>query len=111
VTAFATSADALLAVEAERPDVLVSDIGMPGEDGYAFIRHLRGLADSAQADVPVVALTAYARGEDRARTRQAGFDAHLAKPIDPVALCDTILQLARDRPPESPEPPPPSNHS
>src|SRR4029077_13586856 len=63
VSTFATTAEALPAVEAERPDVLVSDIGMPDEDGYAFIRRVRALGPERGGQVPAAALTAYAKGE------------------------------------------------
>jgi CheY-like chemotaxis protein len=75
-------------------DLLVSDIGMPGEDGYAFIAMLRAQeGDSAQ--VPALALTAYASREDRVRLLSAGFQAHLAKPIDPAELVTVVATLAR----------------
>jgi CheY-like chemotaxis protein len=67
---------------ADRPiDLVVCDIGMPKEDGFDFIRHLRSRSDGA-AEVPAVALTAYAREEDRDRALAAGFQAHIAKPFD-----------------------------
>ena len=72
VTAFATSADALAAMEGQRPDVLVSDIGMPGEDGYAFIRRVRALGPDRGGQVPAAALTAYAKGEDGQRVLSPG---------------------------------------
>jgi signal transduction histidine kinase/CheY-like chemotaxis protein len=94
VTAFATTADALLAVEAERPDVLVSDIGMPGEDGYAFIRRVRALGPDRGGQVPAAALTAYAKGEDGQRSLSAGFQVHLPKPVQPADLANVVATLA-----------------
>jgi signal transduction histidine kinase/ActR/RegA family two-component response regulator len=94
VTAFATSADALLAVEAQRPDVLVSDIGMPGEDGYAFIRRVRALGPDRGGQVPAAALTAYAKGEDGQRVLSAGFQVHLPKPVQPSDLANVVATLA-----------------
>ena len=93
VTTADSAAQALAALTAERPDLLVSDIGMPGTDGYALIREVR--AHEAQLGLerlPAVALTAYARPDDRALALQAGFHAHIPKPIEPAEL---IAQLAR----------------
>jgi PAS domain S-box-containing protein len=94
-----TSADsghrALKALETERPDVLVSDIGMPYMDGYSLIRHVRNLPAPSAKLVPALALTAYARSEDERRALDAGFQMHLAKPVDPVALAAAIGKLAR----------------
>jgi CheY-like chemotaxis protein len=75
-------------------DLLVSDIGMPGEDGYAFIATLRA-QEGKSAQVPALALTAYASREDRIRLLSAGFQAHLAKPIDPGELVTVVATLAR----------------
>ena len=94
VSAFDTTADALLAVEVERPDVLVSDIGMPGEDGYAFIRRVRALGPDRGGQVPAAALTAYAKGEDGQRVLSAGFQVHLPKPVQPADLANVVATLA-----------------
>jgi CheY-like chemotaxis protein len=89
--------EALDAVERERPDLVVSDIAMPGEDGFTFVRELRRIeASHGERRVPVAALTAFARPEDRQRALAAGFDAHLAKPVDPGTLHATIAGLVRD---------------
>ena len=72
-------------------DVLVSDIGMPGEDGYALIAKIRASAASA---LPALALTAYARSEDREKALAAGFQKHVAKPIDPLQLVELVAELA-----------------
>ena len=77
---------------AARPDVLVSDIGMPGEDGYALIRRIR--MDDLGAKLPAIALTAYARPEDGALALASGFDRHLAKPVEPEVLTTAIFELA-----------------
>ena len=89
-------------------DVLVTDIAMPDEDGYALIRAVRALPPEAGGSVPAVAVTAYARDEDRARSLAAGFQAHLAKPVESHEL---IGALARWAPPigapvAAPEPAP-----
>jgi signal transduction histidine kinase/DNA-binding response OmpR family regulator len=84
--------------------VVVSDIGMPGQDGYDLIRAIRRLPPASGAAVAAIALTAYAREEDRQRALAAGFDLHLPKPIDPRELIASIARLARPtgRLPEAP---------
>jgi CheY-like chemotaxis protein len=77
-----------------RPDVLLADVGMPGEDGYSLIRKVRALPDGRLARVPAVAVTAYARGEDRQAAVDAGFDRHLAKPFEPSELAALVATLA-----------------
>jgi len=94
VSTAATVAEALSRVVAERPDVAVSDIGMPGEDGYAFIRQLRSLSAERGGRTPAAALTAYARAEDRTRSLAAGFDQHVAKPVDARELLTVVASLA-----------------
>ncbi|WP_437821047.1 PAS domain-containing protein [Sorangium sp. So ce1078] len=86
--------EALRLLELERPDVLVSDIGMHGMDGYELIRRVRTLPPERGGDVPAVALTAYARNEDRAEALLAGFQTHIAKPIQPTELMTAIGLLA-----------------
>ncbi len=91
----AGSADEAMAlIRAERPDVLVSDIGMPGADGYELIRRVRALSPDAGGEVPAVALTAYARSEDRTRVILAGYQMHIAKPVEPAELCAVVASLA-----------------
>jgi len=97
VRSAASARAALDAVLAELPDVLVSDIGMPEEDGYSLIRKIRELPRDDQRAVPAIALTAFARTEDRQRALRAGFDRHLAKPVEPSALTAIIADLARAR--------------
>ena len=87
----ATSAMTLL--EKFRPDILVSDIGMPGTDGYQFISMVRELPDEKWQLMPAVALTAFARESDRHRALKAGFQAHLSKPVESSVLVHTIRQL------------------
>ena len=84
---------ALPIIESFRPDVLVSDIGMPGMDGYQFIENVRRLPEAQGGKVPAVALTAFAREEDRQRALNAGFQVHLAKPIESSVLIQTLTQL------------------
>ena len=77
-------------------NAIVSDIGMPEEDGYSFITRVRSGAESLRMrDLPALALTAYARPEDRGRAMQAGFQEHLVKPIDPVQLVEAVATLLR----------------
>ena len=89
--------EGLAALEAARFDVLVSDIGMPGMDGYDFVRHVRAGMAGGQRDVPAIALTAYARHQDRALAQEAGFDRHLPKPVDAPVLLDAVAALAQRR--------------
>jgi CheY-like chemotaxis protein len=74
----------------ERPDLLVSDIGMPGEDGYSLIKRLRAMGSEEGGAIPAVALTAYARSEDRARALLSGFQFHVTKPVEPAELLGVI---------------------
>jgi CheY-like chemotaxis protein/nitrogen-specific signal transduction histidine kinase len=92
--AAASAEDALMLLETWSPDVLLSDIEMPGEDGYTLMRKVRALG-GRRGGVAAVALTAHARAEDRARAFEAGFEWHLAKPIDPGELVSVILALVR----------------
>jgi signal transduction histidine kinase/ActR/RegA family two-component response regulator len=84
-------------VKAIRPDVLISDIGMPVEDGYSLIKKVRALGSEHGGHVHAVALTAHARMEDRTRALTAGFHAHVPKPVEPVELLAVIASLARRR--------------
>jgi len=95
VTAAASANEALKALERLKPDVLVSDIGMPAEDGYVLIRRVRNLESKQPRDIPAVALTAYARESDLAKAVDAGFQMHLSKPIEPNELVAVVAQLAR----------------
>jgi PAS domain S-box-containing protein len=98
VTLAPSSQEALELVQRLRPDVLVSDIGMPGEDGYDLIRQIRALPSDAGGRTPAVALTAFARPADRTEALRAGFDVHVSKPIDPAELAIVIGNLfARHR--------------
>jgi len=82
---------------ASLPDLILSDIGMPEEDGYAFIRRLRALPQEAGGGLPAVALTAYARSEDRTRALLAGFRAHVPKPVEPAELVAVLASLVGRR--------------
>jgi CheY-like chemotaxis protein len=77
-----------------QPDVVVSDVGMQDDDGYMLVRKIRSLPVEEQRRVPIVALTAYAAGEDRTRALLAGFNAHIAKPVEPARLIGLIAELS-----------------
>jgi PAS domain S-box-containing protein len=95
VEAVGSAAEAWAALEGVGCDVLVSDIGMPDEDGYSLIGRLRGHAAARVNETPAVALTAYARDDDRARSLAAGFDAYLPKPVEPSELLEVLVGLVR----------------
>jgi PAS domain S-box-containing protein len=96
VTTAASALEALQVLDRDVPDVIVSDIGMPGEDGFSLIRRVRAL-DGKIGMTPAVALTAYARIEDRVKAIQSGFQSHLSKPVEPVELVTMVESLARRR--------------
>jgi PAS domain S-box-containing protein len=94
VTAASSAADGFAAFQQSRPDVLISDIEMPEEDGYMFIRRVRALAPEAGRDVPAAAVTAYASPADRLRVLGAGYNMHVAKPVQPAELALVVARLA-----------------
>jgi len=94
VIAVASAPLALQSLERDKPNVLLSDIAMPGEDGYALIAKVRSLPPERGGAVAAAALTAYASAEDRARVLRAGYHGHLAKPIDPTTLVSAVAALA-----------------
>jgi CheY-like chemotaxis protein len=87
--------EAIKAFESAPPDVLISDIGMPVEDGYQLIRRVRARAMDQGGDVPAIALTAYAGEADRKRMLNSGYQMRLAKPIEPASLIEAIASLIR----------------
>jgi PAS domain S-box-containing protein len=94
VTAVASAAAAMTALQDARYDVLISDIGLPDEDGYSLIERIRHLDRTAGGRLPAIALTAFARSEDRTRALRAGFQAHVAKPVEPAELLAIVASLA-----------------
>ena len=99
VSAVSSSAEAvnaiLLASPGTLPHVVVSDLGMPVEDGYVFIRQLRALAPERGGRIPAVTVTGYSTPDDVDRALAAGFQMHLSKPIDPLALIEAVAKLSR----------------
>jgi PAS domain S-box-containing protein len=95
VTAVGSAAEAFEALRASPPDLLISDIGMAGEDGYELLRRVRVLTDADACRVPAVALTAYARAEDRTQALRAGYQTHVAKPVELAELVAVVASLTR----------------
>ena len=87
------AAEALAAIEQGRPDLLISDLGMPGVDGFELLARVRALGPERGGDVPALALTAFARSEDRMRALDAGFMAHISKPVEPTELIAAVEAL------------------
>jgi PAS domain S-box-containing protein len=94
VTVVDSATAALTALQALRPDVLISDLGMPDEDGYSLIRKVRGLPAELGGQTPAAALTAFARLEDRMRVLRAGFQLHVPKPVEPAELVAVVTSLS-----------------
>ena len=89
---------ALATVRASRPDLMVSDIGMPDVDGFELLLRVRALGPGGGGNLPVIALTAFARPQDRQASLRAGFADHLTKPAKPHALIAAVAAAARRRP-------------
>jgi PAS domain S-box-containing protein len=94
VTTASSARMALDMIEAVRPDVLISDVGMPDMDGYELLRRVRAMDATRGGKVPAIALTAFARSEDRTRALMAGYSVHVAKPVEPLELAATVAALA-----------------
>jgi CheY-like chemotaxis protein len=100
VTTAASAEEALQCLRTQPFDVMLCDIGLPGEDGYSLLRRARALGDATRR-LPALAVSAFARESDRRRARQSGFDGHLAKPVDPdelVRVLGSHVQAERSRP-------------
>jgi len=95
VTAVASAGEAIQAIARKRPDVLVSDIAMPGEDGYGLIEKVRSLENGEAESLPAVAISAYAKDEDRKRALSAGFQIYLSKPVELTELISVVARAAR----------------
>jgi PAS domain S-box-containing protein len=90
-----SSKDAFRVFNDWKPNVLISDLGMPGEDGYSFISKVRSLPPEAGGETPALALTAYVREEDRLRTLAAGYEMHVKKPVEPFKLAEAVARLGK----------------
>jgi CheY-like chemotaxis protein len=93
VTAVGSARAALEAVEREKPQVLVSDIAMPGEDGYALLRQIRALPPEKGGRIPAIALTAHSLVQDRLQSLKAGFQSHVPKPVVPEELVEVVASV------------------
>ncbi|MCC5612795.1 response regulator [Nostoc sp. CHAB 5834] len=94
VSQAASVAQAWSALESEMPHILISDLGMPKEDGYSFIRKIRALPAEKGGKIPAIALSAYAKEEDRRRALLTGFQMYLSKPFDPDELLIMVASLS-----------------
>ena len=94
----ASAAEAIDEIERRKPDVLVSDLGMPEHDGYQLIKKVRGMESADHtARIPAVALTAYAKAEDRVRALASGYQVHLSKPVEPAEFILVAADFAGRR--------------
>ncbi len=93
VTTASSASEAFAELQDKNPDVMVSDIGMPDEDGYSLIRRIRALPDKQHRDIPAIALTAFTRAQDRMRALTSGYQNHVAKPVEPDELATVIASL------------------
>ncbi|HKZ02297.1 MAG TPA: ATP-binding protein [Pyrinomonadaceae bacterium] len=95
VRAASNASEALETFYGWQPEVMICDIEMPDEDGYSLISRVRAAESNGAVQTPAVALTGYARSEDRARALAAGYQLHIAKPIDPIELANAIIKLTK----------------
>ncbi len=95
VSCASSAEEGMATLDRETFDVIISDIGMPDTDGYQFLRAVRSRDEAAGGKVPAIALTAFARSEDRRRTMLAGFDMHISKPVEPAELIAVVARMAR----------------
>ena len=93
VTTAGSAAEAFQLVQRELFDALISDIGMPEEDGFSLIKKIRNLPSENGGKIPAIALTAYARAEDRIQSLRAGFQMHVSKPVEPTELVAVVANL------------------
>ncbi len=91
----ASAIEAIAAIAQSQPNILISDIAMPGIDGYSLIRKVRTLSSERGGQIPAIALTAYASEEERIRLLDSGFQMHIAKPVDPTELVAVVANLAQ----------------
>lgn len=93
VSTASSAAEAMERLDDAMPEVIVSDIGMPGEDGYSLMRRIRARGHDRGGEVPSIAVTAYTSTVDRKRALQAGFDMHVPKPVKAAALLEALRNL------------------
>jgi Response regulators consisting of a CheY-like receiver domain and a winged-helix DNA-binding domain len=91
----ASAIEAIAAIAQSQPNILISDIAMPGIDGYSLIRKVRTLSSERGGQIPAIALTAYASKEEGTRLLDSGFQMHIAKPVDPAELVAVVANLAQ----------------
>ncbi|MGI8494711.1 MAG: response regulator [Pyrinomonadaceae bacterium] len=94
ITTASSAAEAFELFQNAQFDIIISDIGMPDEDGFSLIRKIRKLSAERRGKIPAIALTAYARAEDRQQALRAGFQMHVAKPVEPEELLTVMANLA-----------------
>jgi CheY-like chemotaxis protein len=94
VVAARSVGEAMDTLNTSRPDVILSDIGLPAEDGFSLLRQVRAREAGESRKTPVVALTGYVRPEDRSRILNSGFQAHVRKPFDPDEIVNTVASWA-----------------
>ena len=97
VISAASTGEALECMAGTTPDLLVADLGLPGEDGYTLLRRIRGMNTAETQALPAVALTAYARASDRERALAAGFLRYVIKPVDPAELVTVLASVLETR--------------
>lgn len=97
VVTASSAREALKAITELKPDILISDIAMPSEDGYWLIRQIRGLPDEQGSSIPAIALTACVAQDERRRSLEAGFQIYLSKPTDPYELVEVVATLAQPK--------------
>jgi CheY-like chemotaxis protein len=98
ITAVGTAAEAMQAFEDSRPDIIISDIGLPQEDGYQLLQKIRSLEmERNEPPIPAIALTAFAATKDRRLAREAGYHKHIAKPVTPAVLIAAVTTLLVDK--------------
>jgi len=95
VTTASSAGEALSALDADVPDVLIADLGMPQMNGFELIECVKRHPDPRVRELPAAALTAFARSDDRQKALRAGYHVHVAKPIDPAELMATVAAMAR----------------
>jgi len=99
VTSVGSAREALEVIEGEKPHLLVSDIAMPGEDGYALIKKIRALPPERGGRIPAIALTAHSLVQDRLQSLRAGFQSHVPKPVVPEELVEVVASIIHLRRP------------